>query len=384
MLLLEHDAKTLLGRYGLATPPGIWVKAGDGITDNRLPDGPWIVKAQAATGGRGKAGGIRPCEDPQQLESIVQELCSQLINGVPVQGCRIESKVDATRECYLSLSLNPITGLVDILVSPAGGVEIESSVSKGKTLHRASAIPDPADIVATGAPLFKALNADNRTLSTILERLADAFLGLEALLVEINPLFILPDQSCLLGDAKVVLDANAFTRQPHLERFLADRAVDYPEAVLKHKHGFDFIVTGPQGSVGLLTTGAGLSMMLCDELHDRGLSPYNFCDIRTGGLRDDPQRLIDVLTWISDGINTKVILINVFGGITDLGVFARLLIQAMDRLPQPHLPVIARLIGPNQDEANTLLRASSLQISLHQDLSPALDDTGTRVGRTLP
>ena len=127
MLLLEHDAKTLLGRYGLPIPPGIWVKAGDEVTDNRLPDGPWIVKAQAATGGRGKAGGIRPCEDRAQLESIVQELCSQLINGVPVQGCRIESKVNATRECYLSLSLNPITGLADILVSPAGGVEIESS-----------------------------------------------------------------------------------------------------------------------------------------------------------------------------------------------------------------------------------------------------------------
>ena len=104
MLLLEHDAKTLLGRYGLPIPPGIWVKAGDEVTDNRLPDGPWIVKAQAATGGRGKAGGIRPCEDRAQLESIVQELCSQLINGVPVQGCRIESKVNATRECYLSLS----------------------------------------------------------------------------------------------------------------------------------------------------------------------------------------------------------------------------------------------------------------------------------------
>ena len=384
MLLLEHDAKTLLGRYGLPIPPGIWVKAGDEVTDNRLPDGPWIVKAQAATGGRGKAGGIRPCEDRAQLKSIVQELCSQLINGVPVQGCRIESKVNATRECYLSLSLNPITGLADILVSPAGGVEIESSVSKGNELHRASARPDPADIVTAGIPLFNALNADNRTLATILERLTDAFLGLEALLVEINPLFILPDQSCLLGDAKVVLDANAFTRQPHLERFLVDRAIDYPEAVLKHKHGFDFVVTDPQGTVGLLTTGAGLSMMLCDELHDRGLSPYNFCDIRTGGLRDDPQRLIDVLTWISDGINTKVILINVFGGITDLGVFARLLIQAMDRLPRPHLPVIARLIGPNQEEASALLRASSLQISLHRDLLPALDDIRTRVGRTLP
>jgi succinyl-CoA synthetase beta subunit len=383
MLLLEHDAKTLLGRYGLAIPPGILVKAGDRVTDNRLPDGPWIVKAQAATGGRGKAGGIRTCEDRAQLESTVQELCSRLINGVPVQGCRIESKICTTRECYLSLSLNPITGLVDILVSPAGGVEIESSVSKGGALRRASALPDSTAIVTAGTPLLNALEADKQTLATVLERLADAFLELEALLVEINPLFILPDQSCLLGDAKVILDANAFTRQPHLERFLVDRVIDYPEAVLKLHHGFDFIVTDPQGTVGLLTTGAGLSMVLCDELHDRGLSPYNFCDIRTGGLRDDPQRLIDVLTWISDGINTKVILINVFGGITDLGVFARLLIQAMDRLPQPHLPVIARLIGPNQDEASALLQASSLQISLHRDLSPALDETRTRVRRTV-
>ena len=91
-----------------------------------------------------------------------------------------------------------------------------------------------------------------------------------------------------------------------------------------------------------------------------------------------------MLTWISEGSNAKVILINVFGGITDLGVFAQLLIQAMDRLPQPHLPVIARLIGPNQDEARTLLQASSLQISLHRDLSPALNAIRTWVGQSLP
>ena len=93
MLLLEHDAKTLLSQYGLAIPSGIWVKTENEIIDNRLPDGPWIVKAQAATGGRGKAGGIRPCEDRAQLETIVQALCSQLINGMPVQGCRIEASL---------------------------------------------------------------------------------------------------------------------------------------------------------------------------------------------------------------------------------------------------------------------------------------------------
>ncbi|HAD36561.1 MAG TPA: hypothetical protein DCF72_06440 [Gammaproteobacteria bacterium] len=122
-------------------------------------------------------------------------------------------------------------------------------------------------------------------------------------------------------------------------------------------------------------------MMLCDELRARGLAPYNFCDVRTGGLRDDPQRLVDVLSWLCQGPCTKVILINIFGGITDLGVFARLLVQAMDQVTEQNLPMIARLIGPNQAMATDILTASSLEISVHQNLSPALDEVGALVSR---
>ena len=114
-------------------------------------------------------------------------------------------------------------------------------------------------------------------------------------------------------------------------------------------------------------------MMLCDELKTRGLQPYNFCDIRTGGLRDDPQRLVDVLEWLCSGSQTQVILVNIFAGITDLAVFAALLVRALDELSAPVLPVIARLIGPNATRATRILDSSQFDIRVYPELGPALD-----------
>ncbi len=373
MLLLEHDAKTLLGHYGLPVPSGIYLKAGQNYSKRTLPPGPWMVKAQTATGGRGNAGGIRTCEQTETLDRVRRNLDGLTIGNLPVHGCRVESRVEFEHEGYVSLSLNTVTGLVDILVSPVGGVQIESAVADGAPLHRASALPERAAIIAAGTPLIDTLEGDPQALHKVLEDLAAAFLDLEAILLEINPLFILPDGGCLLGDAKLVLDGNAFSRQPQIESLIEDRSVDYPEAHLKQHHGFDFIVTDPNGAVGLLTTGAGLSMMLCDELKTRGLQPYNFCDIRTGGLRDDPQRLVGVLNWLCCASHTRVILVNIFAGITDLAVFAALLVRALDELSAPVLPVIARLTGPNAARATRILDSSQFDITVYPDLRPALD-----------
>src|SRR6185436_6299764 len=113
------------------------------------------------------------------------------------------------------------------------------------------------------------------------------FFESEALLVEINPLFVRADGTWTAGDAKVVTDDNARERQPRLRTLVERRAATYPEVALKLAHGFDYVVVDPDGEIGLLTTGAGLSMMLIDELRAAGLRPYNFLDIRTGGLRGE-------------------------------------------------------------------------------------------------
>jgi succinyl-CoA synthetase beta subunit len=126
----------------------------------------------------------------------------------------------------------------------------------------------------------------------------------------------------------------------------------------------------PEGTIGLLTTGAGLSMMLIDELRAAGMKPYNFLDIRTGGLRGETTRLTQVLTWIGAGKNVKVLLVNIFAGITDLGEFARLLVEAIAAVPRLKVPVVARLVGNGLPAAREVLAAAG--IALHTDLDEAL------------
>jgi succinyl-CoA synthetase beta subunit len=125
----------------------------------------------------------------------------------------------------------------------------------------------------------------------------------------------------------------------------------------------------PDGEIGLLTTGAGLSMMLIDELGAAGLRPYNFLDVRTGGLKGDPTRLVHVLEWIAEGPRVKVLLVNIFAGITDLGEFSRLLLAALDRTAT-RLPVVARLVGTNVEAARETLAARG--IAVEPDLARAL------------
>jgi succinyl-CoA synthetase beta subunit len=111
--------------------------------------------------------------------------------------------------------------------------------------------------------------------------------------------------------------------------------------------------------------------MLIDELRAQGLHPYNFLDVRTGGLRGDPQRLVDVLGWMRDGAQVRVLLVNIFAGITHLGEFARLLVQALDAVPAFSVPVVARLAGPGFGEAVEILGARGVKVET--DLARAID-----------
>ena len=179
------------------------------------------------------------------------------------------------------------------------------------------------------------------------------------MLIEINPLFVYPDGRWVAGDAKIVTDDNALPRQKALESLVEARAAAYPDVARKHEHGFDYVVVDPEGEIGLLTTGAGLSMMLIDELRAAGLKPYNFLDIRTGGLRGETKRLTQVLKWIGEGQKVRVLLVNIFAGITDLGEFSRLLVEAIAAAPQLKVPVVARLVGNGLPAAREVLAAAT-------------------------
>jgi succinyl-CoA synthetase beta subunit len=346
MYLLEHDAKTLAASFGIAAPPGA-------LHGQALPPGPWVVKGQVAAGGRGKAGAIRKAADVATLEAHARAIAAMSVRGQAVRAVRIEQDAGAAREAYVALLLDPAAGAVRVLMAGEGGVEIESQAG----VRTASAPLDRLEdaVRRAGAGLPPALTEAGLAMAAM-------FRATEALLLEINPLFIRADGSWLAGDMKLITDDNALYRQPALRALLA-RPGAYPEVALKLEHGFDYVVVDEAGDIGLLTTGAGLSMMLIDELRARGFKPYNFLDVRTGGMRGDPARLIRVLEWIAQGPNIRVVLVNIFAGITHLGEFARLLLQARAAVPQLAVPFVVRLVGTAFEEAEAILGAAGITVT---------------------
>jgi succinyl-CoA synthetase beta subunit len=398
MLLVEADGKALFRQYGIAVPDGEVVRSAAWHGT-----GPRVVKAQVTVGGRGKAGGVALCRDAAETEAALTRILHSSIKGHAVQACLVEAPATG-RECYLSILLDAGAGALRVTFIAEGGVEVESHTLTDA--HTQLCAPDEASINAALAAL-----TDDPAVREVGAKLAKLFLREELMLAEINPLFVSGTQAvagtkshavagaeshavagaeshavagaeshavagaeshAVAGDAKVVLDGNALHRQPGQEALLRANAALYPDALRKLDEGFDYVELDAQGSIGLITTGAGLSMMLVDELTARGAHPINFLDIRTGQLRGSPARLIRVLEWLSAHASLRVLFVNIFAGITDQREFAQLLAAALQAQPCGGVPVVARLVGNGSEEARVWLAAARPDIAIFEDLEPAI------------
>ena len=371
MYLLEHDAKELLAQNGVAVPRGILLEAGTILDEVRLPAGPWIVKGQIAAGGRGKAGIIRKAASDREVSEISRALLGKTVNSKRIDAVRVEEQISGATEAYISFMTDTAAGNVRVIVSHRGGVDIEAL--SPEAIQSVTVLPDRDALIEAVFRVTSGLQPHvSSALRAAAAKLAAFFLDHEAMLVEVNPLFIHADGSWIVGDAKIVTDDNALERQPALRNLIERRSNAYREVALKLEHGFDYVVVDPEGEIGLLTTGAGLSMMLIDELRAEGLKPYNFLDIRTGGLRGETTRLVKVLQWLGEAPRMRVVLINIFAGITELGEFSKLLVSAIRQAPALKVPVVARLVGNGLDAARVVLAEAG--IALHTDLDAAVAD----------
>ncbi len=374
MYLLEHDAKTLLAHHGISIPQGCLQT--DSAGTEALPPGPWIVKGQITAGGRGKAGLIKKAATAAEVAARAAEIIGKSAKGRTVRAVRIEQQVPEAAEAYVAMMLDPAAAGVRIIMAAQGGMEIETLPKAA--LKTATAAPEPAALAAAAETLAMSFSgATGKALAAAGRAIAAAFVAEEALLIEINPLFVKSDGSWVAGDAKFVTDDNALPRQPAQRALLEDVRGPYLETAVKDAHGCDYVVVDPAGEIALLTTGAGLSMMLIDEMRGAGLKPYNFLDIRTGGLRGETKRLVSVLQWMHQGPNVKVLLINIFAGITELGEFSRLLVSALQAVPEFKVPVVARLVGNGMEAARAVLAEAG--ITLHSDLDAALLEVRTHL-----
>ena len=367
MLLIEADGKALLRDAGIAVPDSVLLET----------PAPWagavpvMLKAQVPAGGRGKAGGVLRCATAAEVEPALHRLLGARISGHVVRACLLEAPASG-RECYLSIMLDAAAGAARLTFIAEGGVEVESqAASLGDHASRLADL-DTASMNAALHAITAALPADEAAAVRDLgARLISLFLAKELMLAEINPLFV-DGGNAVAGDAKIVLDMNAIHRQPVLEAILRARPAIYADACRKLIEGFDYVEMDAEGRIGLITTGAGLSMALVDEMTARGARPLNFLDIRTSQLRGSPARLIRVMQWMAERPSLRVIFVNIFAGITDQREFAGLLADALDQAPVAGLPVVARLVGNGAAEASAALAARRPDIAIFADLEPAL------------
>ncbi|WP_033289044.1 ATP-grasp domain-containing protein [Amycolatopsis jejuensis] len=345
--LLEHEAKTLLAAEGIPCPPGTVVTTAAEAAEaaRRLGDRV-AVKAQVPIGGRGKAGGVRIVA-AGEVAAVADELFSVEVRGFRAAELMVEQALDSRRELYLALLADARTRAPMLLLGAEGGVDVEAGQSISQVPVRMSAGVLPSTVWRAAEELR--LDAETATaLVPIAQALWRVFRTSRAELVEINPLLDCPGRGLVAADARVVPDP-ALRPPPALDDLQrGSRAL-----------GFDLVVLDPAGRVGLLTTGAGASMLVADLLTAGGTPPYNFCDLRTGSFRGSTSRLDFALhAFASHAPQLRVIAVNVFAGVTDLDEFSELLLRA---LATNALPVVVRVEGRNADRARKRLADAGIQ-----------------------
>ena len=354
MDLYEYQGKELFRRAGipvsdgrLATTPAEARAAAEEL------GGQVVVKAQVLTGGRGKAGGIKLAEGPDEAEARAEEILGLDIRGHVVRKLWIEKASEIAKEYYLSVTFDRGVKQALLMFTTQGGVDIEEvAASSPEALIKLHVHPfegfQPfhARRLIYGAGV--ADPGEQKQIAAIVGRLYEAFVGFDALLCEINPLIVTPEGEVKALDSKFTVDDNALFKHPDVAEMRDPEAYPPEERLAREK---DVTYVKLDGDVGILGNGAGLVMSTLDVIALVGGQPANFCDLGGGG---DAQGVVDALEVITGDPQVKSILFNIFGGITRGDVVAQGILQALDQMTIEH-PIVVRLDGTNAEEGRKLL-----------------------------
>jgi succinyl-CoA synthetase beta subunit len=359
MKLHEYQARDVLAKYGIpVTRGGVAVTPGEARAVAESIGGPVVVKAQVFVGGRGKAGGVKLADTPEQAEQVASQILGMAIKGLTVEKVLVAEAISYTKEIYLSAILDRAAKRVTMIASAEGGVEIEEVArTNPEAIIKIPAHPHlglldfQARELAFGIGLSDGKQA--RQFAQIASALYRVFVECDASLAEINPLVIRADGSLQALDSKVLLDDSALFRHPDLAA-LRDSS-DEPEAELRAREA-DLTYIKLDGSIGCMVNGAGLAMATMDVVKLYGGEPANFLDIGGGAGKDKVKAALQII--LADP-NVKAVMFNIFGGITRVDEVARGIVAALEEV-QTDVPMVARLTGTNEEEGRRILAASRL------------------------
>jgi len=357
--LLEYQGKSLLARLGVSVPQGCLAQTPE-EAEKAAQDlgGPVVVKAQVQVGGRDKAGGIKRAETPQEAGDRAREILGMRIGGHSVGRVWVEQASKIKEEYYASFMLDRSVRRHLGILSARGGVDIEEVAASdpeavvkihidpvlGLTSWQATELVYRARLAPEGGPgAVEALRA-----------LYQAFVAFDCDLVEVNPLILTMENEIIALDAKVTIDDSALFRHPDFAAFADAHVIDPIERMAREK-GLNFIAL--EGEVGIVGNGAGLVMSTLDVVNLVGGKAANFLDVGGGAGADTVGRALEVLT---QDPSVRVVLVNIFGGITRGDLVARGIVEVCSRLRLPW-PIVVRLDGTNAEEGRRILSTSSIE-----------------------
>ena len=358
MKLHEYQSKRILAEYGVPIPNGDI--ASTPAEARAIAEGigkPVVIKSQVLVGGRGKAGGIKLAQTPDEAEEVAGRILGMDIKGLTVQKVLVDEAADIRAEIYLGAVLDRSARRVAIMASSEGGVEIEEVAAQ-----------TPEKIITVHAhPLLGMQGYQARQLAygtglsrehipaftKIAQSLYRAFVESDASLAEINPLVISGANRLEAVDGKILLDDSALPRQARLAA-MRDPNEDSPTETEAREAGLSYIDL--DGEIGCMVNGAGLAMATMDIIKLYGGNPANFLDIGGGAGAD---KVLAALRIILRDTRVKAVLINIFGGITRCDEVANGIVEAITSL-HVQVPIVVRMVGVNEDEGRQILADSNL------------------------
>jgi succinyl-CoA synthetase beta subunit len=366
MNLHEYQARELLRRAGIPVPPGevATTPATAKAVAERLGTGKFVIKAQVHAGGRGKAGGVKLADTPEQVADIAGKILGMKIKGLTVEKVLVAPAAQIVSEAYVGVIVDRESRSPVMMVSPAGGIDIEEVAAKtpekifrARVDARYGLLPHQATALAFHLYTDIALV---RQASDILQKLYRAFVDAGGSLAEINPLVVTPENEVVALDAKLVVDDNELERRPDIEA-LRDVSAENPFEVQAREANLTYIKL--DGNVGCVVNGAGLAMATMDLVKYYGGEPANFLDI---GGSSNPEKVVTALRIITADPNVKAILFNIFGGITRCDDVANGIVAATQRFTV-RVPIVIRLTGTNEEAAVRILEGVGMKAGTDMD-----------------
>jgi len=376
MKIHEFQAKAILAEAGVPIPRGrVAASPAEARAVAQELGGPVVVKAQIHAGGRGKGGGVKLAQTPDEAEQVASRILGMMLRthqtgpeGQRVKRVLVEEAMGIRRELYLGIVIDRAAGVPVLMASAAGGMDIEE-VARTRPDAIVKAHVDPA----TGIRGFHArklafglgLQGDHvKAAADFVTRLYAAFEGKDCSLAEVNPLVVAEDGRLLALDAKMNFDDNALFRHPELQA-LRDLDEESPLEVEASKHNLNYIKL--DGNVGCMVNGAGLAMATMDIIKLAGGQPANFLDVGGGASAEQIEHAFRIL--IADPL-VKAVLINIFGGILRCDRLAEGVIKAVRSL-HVTLPIVIRMEGTNVELGQQMLRESGLNFIAAQGMRDA-------------